>query len=359
MNCSYCVATSSINRKNDSSIDIEFALKGISDYFTDEDKHQIRFYSNGEPTCRMDIIKECHSYANSLIQQRKITNQSSNDLLSEIQTNCNFDEETACWLGENINYIWASIDGWPEIQKKYRPDIKNPSSATKIIRNVEQILRIKEEHKHDSFIGVRVTIVNETVSKQVELLKYFSDLGITEVCSEPCFLPVDSPSIKKKITLVDLRQYIINFVEAWHKAKEIGINYLNSFMVNFDEKVEYSCRTCLPTPHLTVDGFVSSCDLAFHGNTSMPELLFGKYNQKTKSIDYWQDAIENLRSRKCINISKCQNCSIKDYCGGGCLGRAFHETNDFYGVIDEYCWATRYLYNNIDLNDFRIKHLHP
>ena len=30
-------------------------------------------------------------------------------------------------------------------------------------------------------------------------------------------------------------------------------------------------------------------------------------------------------------LSKCQNCEIKYYCGGGCRAIAFNETGDLYG----------------------------
>ena len=344
MRCTYCAADSANHQTTTEKIDLEFARIGISDYFQDTSKHQIRYYSSGEPTQAMDVIKETWEYAHSIVGER---------LISELQTNCIFDKESADWIASHINIVWASIDGWPEVQNRYRPINTNQPSHYQAMQNA---LYIKEK----TFVGIRTTIVEETVEQQIELLEYFNKLGFKEVASEPVFLPVkngeknDSP-----ITCINLRSYIKNFVKAWYKAKELGMNYINSFMVNFDEKVEYACRSCLPTPHLTTDGYVSACDLGFYGNTPLQDLIYGKYDKENKIIQYFPEKMEKLRSRKCINIDSCKSCFVKENCGGGCLGRAYHETRDFYGVIPDYCWATRYLAANLPLDEIKIDKLHP
>ncbi len=360
MRCLYCVAAKSMSSAKNKVIDLDFAKKGIQDYFSDDIHHQIRFYSNGEPTCEMGIIKECLSYGQKLIDERKRNKIPTKELISEIQTNCIFDEDTVEWIAQNINYVWVSIDGWPEIQNKYRKIKDGKNSSDIVIKNIKKMLAIKNEiTNRDSFVGVRVTIVEETVDKQIELIRYFHGLGITEICSEPCFKPVDHKNRNKEITLVNLKKYIYNFVEAWRVAQDIGVTYMNSFMVNFDESVTYACRTCLPTPHLTVDGYVSACDLGFHGDTLLKDLIYGEYNPEKKEIEYWSNNKKKLQSRNCQNIPACHGCEIAKYCGGGCLGRSYHETGDFYGVIDDYCWATKFLAHNLDRNKITFKHLHP
>jgi len=353
MQCSYCVASKS-RAGVVSDIDLEFAKAGIRDYFEDGRKHQIRFYSNGEPTCALDIIKECCLYAYSLIKQRN----NNDKLISEIQTNCYFNDDTARWIGENINYVWASIDGWPELNDECRKSTKDPRASYKIIDAIKLIKSIKEE-KEDSFIGVRITATNYNVDKQVELVQYFNNLGIKDICIEPCFMPVDFIRTEKSITLIDIKKYAEGFIKAWEEAQKLGVKLINSFIVNFDEKVEYACRACLPTPHLTVDGYVSSCDLGFSGETLLKDLIYGEYNKQSGLIEYSKEAIDKLRKRKCEFMQSCNNCEIKAYCGGGCLGRSYHETDDFFGTIPDYCWLIKYFYKSIFQNDFNIEHLHP
>jgi radical SAM protein with 4Fe4S-binding SPASM domain len=327
MRCKYCAAHSSAFQTATQKISIPFAQRGISDYFADGEKHQIRYYSGGEPTRAMDVIAETWDFAHSIVGNR---------LVSEIQTNCCFSADTADWLAEHMTYIWASIDGWPEVQNANRPLNNNKPSSELVMRNASSM-------RERTFVGVRMTIVPETVNRQVDLVEYF----------------VRQNSVASHITQVDLVDYIKDFVKAWYVAEKLGATYINSFMVNFDEQVEYACRACLPTPHLTTDGFVSACDLGFYGNTPLKDLIYGQYDPASDRIKYDPVAVAKLRSRKCVNMSACITCDIKKYCGGGCLGRAYHETRDFYGVIPEYCWATRYLAEHLPMDRIKIPHLHP
>lgn len=345
MRCVYCAANSAAYQDSPEKISIAFAKRGISDYFSDGQKHQIRYYSSGEPTEAMDVIAETWTYAHSLVGNR---------LVSEMQTNCCFDQNALDWIGEHISIVWASIDGWSEVQNKNRPLRDGLPSSDIALKNALQL-------REKTFVGIRITIVPETVDKQIELIEYFYDLGFRHISSEPVFLPVrnNGKTVDGPITRVDLKAYIKNYVDAWFAAQKMGVSYINSFMVNLDERVEYACRSCLPTPHLTTDGFVSCCDLGFYGETPLVDLIYGQYNPQEDRIIYFPEKIKKLRTRKCENMKSCSKCFAKENCGGGCLGRAYHETRDFYGVISEYCWATRYLALKLPVNNLAIPYLHP
>jgi len=345
LRCQYCAAHSSEHQDNIQKIDLGFAKRGISDFF-ENGGHQIRYYSGGEPTKAMDILKETWKYAKSLLVDK------DKELISEIQTNCYFDSDTADWIRNNINLVWVSIDGWKDINDKYRPAADGKGSYDVAINNA---LYIKEK----TFVGIRFTVVPETVDKQIDILKHFINLGFNYFCSEPVFTPVKKDSGAGKITGVDIKMYTEEFVKAWHFANENGVTYVNYFISNFDEKVDIACRTCLPAPHLTTDGYVSSCDIGYYGDTPLKDLIYGKYNREKDIIEYNEEAINKLRSRKCTNIPGCTECEVKDYCGGGCLGRAYHETRDFYGKIPEYCWAVKYLAQELPIGEISIPYLHP
>jgi len=240
MRCKYCAANAAVYQDKPEKINISFAKRGISDYFSDGLKHQIRYYSSGEPTEAMDIIEKTWEYAYSIVGNR---------LVSEMQTNCCFDRNALDWIGKHISIVWASIDGWPEVQNKNRPLQGGQPSSDIALRNALTLL-------DKTFVGIRITIVPETVDKQINLIEYFYDLGFRYISSEPVFLPVknNEKKVDGPITCVDLKTYIKNFLETWFVAEKMGVSYINSFMVNFDERVEYACRSCLPTPHLTTQG---------------------------------------------------------------------------------------------------------
>lgn len=217
MRCVYCAANSAVYQDKPEKINISFAKRGISDYFSDGLKHQVRYYSSGEPTQAMDVIEETWEHAYSLVGNR---------LVSEMQTNCYFDQNALDWIGNHILIVWASIDGWPEIQNKNRPLRDGQPSNDTALRNALQLLE-------KTFVGIRLTIVPETVDKQIELIEYFYDLGFRYITSEPVFLPVknDEKEMHGPITGVDLKAYIKNFVKAWHVADKMGMSYINSYLL--------------------------------------------------------------------------------------------------------------------------------
>lgn len=182
MRCVYCLANSKDHQNNPISINIDFAKKGIFDYFKENNAPKyIRFYSGGEPTQNMDIIKECYRYAQSIAGE---------ELISEIQTNGFFPEDTRDWIASNISIVWISIDGWEEIHNKYRPVPGDPNPFSTIIENASYI------NKH-TFVGIRSTIVPETVNQQVKIVNFFGDMGFDHISSEPLFAPVKEGLVKK------------------------------------------------------------------------------------------------------------------------------------------------------------------
>jgi len=77
-------------------------------------------------------------------------------------------------------------------------------------------------------------------------------------------------------------------------------------------------------------------------------------------IIYNDRKIEKIRSRRADNISACQDCPIKDFCAGGCIGEAINETGDFWGIKQNLCEATRFLAEALGTNYLeRFPYIHP
>lgn len=348
LRCTYCVAQSGIVAESQiQKIDLEFAKQGVLDFFKEHNAHQIRFYSSGEPTQAMGVIETMVAFGRELVGERLVT---------EIQTNGYFSEEIARWLGENISIIWLSIDGWPEINDQYRPARDNLKPTRQILHN----LRIMQER---TFVGVRATVVPETVRRQAELVEYFASLGVKQIYSEPVFEPLKisgEMQNRGKITLVNIMDYAYSFLDGWDHAQRLGVFYGNSFMVNFDEEVHICCRSCIPAPHLTTDGYVSACDLGYYGNTALKDLIYGKWDSNSKKIIYFPEKIMKLRSRNTETMARlgCRNCEVLAHCSGGCMGRAYHETGDMFGLLSDYCLLTKFLWEHLP-RGIKIEYLHP
>ena len=94
-------------------------------------------------------------------------------------------------------------------------------------------------------------------------------------------------------------------------------------------------------------------------NEHMNVLVYGKWNPKTKSIEYDERKIENIRKRNCEHMSHCENCIAKYHCGGYCLGEVTNETGDLYGQLPQKCEVVRYLFTHLSENQKKYKYSHP
>ena len=342
LSCIYCYTNKREHKHQ--TLSLEFAKAGIDDYFKTSYKKHLRFFGAGEPTTELDLIKEIKSYAQSL------TNE---EVTAEIQTNGCFSDETAKWLGENIDVIWISSDGTPEMQDYYRPTISGGQSSIIMEKNIKYLI---ENGK--GMTGIRTTITDQNVKEQIKNIDYFYNLGIRNIWVDPIFPAVGEEIIVERL---DMMEFAKEFLNAGKYATTLGIKYGSILTCNFDEKSEYSCRACLPVPHLTSDGYVSACDMALFGEdvNHMSPFIYGKWDEETKKIEYYQDKIDYLRSRKVDNISHCKQCSVKEYCCGYCLGEVMNETKDLFGHKKRVCGPIRYLYENMEEEQKHYTYTHP
>lgn len=351
LRCIYCMAASSQEQTKPLSIDIDFAKQGIKDaiegYPTGTKAKILRFFSPGEPTQNMACIKECISYARRL----------NPNIKTELQTNGLFkSEEDRNYIADNFDITWFSLDGPSEINGKNRPDEYGADRTAEIEANLRYIQR-------NTFVGVRATIVHETVDHQEMLVEYYKSLGIDYLYVNPVIEPVkkDITKYDGAVTHVDLNRFVDGFLMGYHRAKKLGMHYGCSLTFNFDEPTNVACRSCLPMPQCNPDGSVGSCDMALYINApnALQCFLYGRWDAQKRSIIYDISKIKYLRARNIENLPVCKHCEIKEYCAGGCAGRIAYETGDPYGIVPEYCDATKTLANYMRLNEQTVTYSHP
>lgn len=328
LRCDYCLTSSLQFQKNPLTIDMDFVKQGIKDYFAGNPARELRIYSVGESTTHIDTVKNVIDYARSISDSR---------VYVELQTNGYFSEETAEWVAKNIDYAWVSLDGTPEIHDVYRKTDKGKGSSEVVVRNIKYLADKIE-------VGIRSTTTDINIARQKELLDYSRSLGVMKVATKPVLNPVGTAKDKWSIDLMEYARY---FLEAWKYAQTIGIYYTCVFVFNFDQKTEYACRACFPTPHLTPDGYVSACDRAFLGDTPLQDLIYGKWAPDEHRIIYDIEKIERIRQRRPEVMEKCQACKARDYCAGNCMGTGYQETGNLFGIPDRYCEAILFLFENL------------
>ena len=344
--CEYCYLRDCHGRRE--SIDIEFAKRGLLDYFAHSSSRHIRFFAAGEPTLEMQKIQAIYRFAEEIAGEA---------LKSEIQTNGVFPSQVATWLAHKIDIIWLSWDGPPDIHDSARRTREGHATSPTIERNCQILL----EQGSDLLLGARATITNANLYRQIEMLDYFSFHGISAVFSDPVFSAVQDGGEETEKPNLD-EGFMITYAEEYLKARQhadkIGVFYGTILAVNFDEESELSCRSCLPSPHLTPDGYVTCCDMASGGDV-FPDLAYGKYDPLQGIIVYDERKLAQIRLRRARNLLECQGCSVLLHCAGACFGEGVNETGRLLGVKKDYCEAIQFLAKHLPINAGLYPYLHP
>lgn len=343
LRCIYCYNSKERAMLQEKSLSLEIAEAGIDEFFAKNKSRHIRFYGPGEPTMEFGLMCQIVEYAKG----------KDINVTVEIQTNGTFSSKVCEWVLDNVNIVWISFDGTPDIQDKQRPlGDKLDKSSTIIEKNVKWL--ISNRQSRNIMIGARVTMTDLNVNKQIEMVDYFNKLGIKYVWTDPIFpevkeKPVFEDKNRGEMYYIDLNAYMKNFIEAHRYAKNKGLFY-NSFLTcNFDGETKIHCRTCTPVPHLTPDGYVSACDLVVYGENAyhMDCFIYGKWDEQNKKFIYFDNKIKTLQNRNVENMPHCKNCIAKLHCGGYCLGEVQNETGRLNGQKPDTCKVIRTLYKEL------------
>lgn len=361
IDCTYCYPGN--YKYGNMEIDMDFARRGIHDFLIEEKLgplDRIRYFGIGEPTTKFTLMKQIQEYI-----YQNVVNEKGHHIYSEIQTNGVFSETVAHWIGENLDTICISCDGFPQIHDKQRP-FKNGKPTSAIIERNVGILR-----QYDIDVGMRATItsLSQDVDTQKTIIDYAQDVGYQYLYFHPMIPEQGTDKFHNDDTPynIDPLGFSTNYVEAWKYAREKKDIFVgNHFTINFDEKAPIYCRANLPSPQLTLDKYVSCCDEALYGDPKyggdrFKKLIIGKYNKENNEIELFPDRIADIRHFRCVhNMDGCKDCEIAENCAGGCLGEALFSTGDpFKKLSDGYCEAIKYLARHIPMNQGEFRYRHP
>ena len=355
LRCIYCYNREERAQENIQTLSLEVAKAGVDYYFSNNSSRHIRFYGPGEPTQAFPLMKGIVEYARSL---------AGDALSTELQTNGCFNEKVRAWLLDNLNIIWVSFDGEPDVQNFNRPCANGAPSAPIIENNVRWLIKNKGER--NLMVGARVTITNANIHRQREIIDYFHALGIQYVWCDPLFpavgdVPVCDDPEKLASYDFDMNLYADTYLDAYTYSKEVGIFYGSFLTCNFDGVCNRHCRACTPAPHFTTDGYISACDLVTFGKSPkhMECFVYGQWNNETKQFDIDAEKVNNLQSRTIENMPHCMHCDVREHCGGYCLGEVQNETGQLTGQKPNTCKAIRKIAKSIGFINERYPYLHP
>ncbi len=355
LRCIYCYNQEERINLVEQTLPIEIAKAGVDYFFRTSQSRHIRFYGPGEPTQAFIIMKEIVEYAKE---------QGGKTVTTELQTNGCFGENVCSWISNNIDIVWVSFDGEPEIQNKNRPCANGKPSAPIIEKNVKWLLKNKSDH--NIMVGARVTITNENVQRQRQIIDYFSSIGIKHIWTDPIFptvgnIPVCNDYEKLSQYNFDMDLYADTYIDAFFYAKEKNVFYGSFLTCNFDGTCNKHCRACTPVPHFTTDGYISACDLVTFGKTPkhMDCFVYGKWDDTKKTFIIDENKVNALRHRTINNMPHCAKCEVREHCGGYCLGEVQNETGTLLGQKINTCKAIRKIAQKIGYPEKPYPYFHP
>jgi len=355
LNCIYCYNIEEREALAEYTLPFDVARAGIDWWFATTTNRHVRFYGPGEPTREWRLMSQIVEYAR----------QASDGVTVEIQTNGVFGPKPRSWMLDNINVMWLSFDGPPDIQNHNRPVGGIHPSAPIIEKNVVWLVASKRDR--DLMVGARITITDDNSDRQVEMVDYFYGLGIRHVWTNPLFfcvggVPVYRDPEKLAKYHFDMNTYLDHYISAYQYAKRKGMFWGSFLAVNFDGRSPFHCRACIPAPHLTPDGYVSACDMVVLGRDAhhMDCFIYGRWNQERRKFDFDEEKIAALRGRSTDSpsLAHCQQCVARYHCGGYCLGEVVNETGRLNGVPKN-CAAVRRLIQEVGVLSEQYPYLHP
>ncbi len=354
LRCVYCYNCRERNELDEKSLPLKIAKAGLDEFFANNKSRHIRFYGPGEPTQEFKLMREITDYARQ---------KGGGNVIAELQTNGAFSPMIREWILNNLNIVWVSFDGPPDIQNKQRPFPNSKPSSPIIEENIRWLYNNKGNR--NLMVGARVTMTSLNIHRQIEMVDYFEGLGIKYIWTDPEFPAVDKIPVcddKEKLEQYKFNMdlYVTHFIEAHKYAKEKNVFYGSFLTCNFDGETKTHCRACTPVPHLTPDGYVSACDLVVLGRNSnhMSGFIYGKWDEQKKQFEYYPERLKAMQNRTTDNIPHCKNCIAKSYCGGYCLGEVMNETGILNGQKPIACKAIRTLFKELGTSE-KFDYLHP
>jgi len=202
LRCIYCYNSKERRSKQEQTLSFDFAKVGIDYFFSHNPSRHIRFYGPGEPTREFRLMKQITEYAYSIAGEA---------VTVEVQTNGVFGSDVREWVADVVNVIWFSFDGPPDIQDFNRPvgDRLRPSSGS-----IEKNVKYLAKHCKDGNVrGVRVTMSDKNINRQIQMIDYFAGLGVKYIWTDPFFPAVDERPFcddpaKQKDYYFDMDSYI-------------------------------------------------------------------------------------------------------------------------------------------------------
>ena len=149
---------------------------------------------------------------------------------------------------------------------------------------------------------------------------------------------VAPPGVEQYLCLVDKYNHDAHFRDLYAKIGTVAVlEWLKSAAVRQD------CCTLIENPYLTPAGRLYPCLMCHADEYSVTEVFEkGLVAAFEEGSSLWS-SLQRISCRRCDEIIECQDCPLKPFCAGGCMGRALGSSGKLLAA-DDRCEVRRAVY---------------
>lgn len=338
LRCIYCYADSGTTSKYLSAQVAKAALDFVFRNAKDKNVSQVQvgFLGGGEPFLAWNLVKEILSYSRIQAERLGVSTYFTG------VTNGVLSKEQIRWISQNFQYLNISLDGMKAIHDQHRPTKNYKGSFDTVINTVKFLNDARFKY------SIRSTISSISVHHMIAMVEFFSrELGASKIHFEPLFA---CGRCRTTFELTpDPKLFTDNFKKCLDVVKATDTELFCS-AVRLDTLTSKFCGALDENFYITPDGYVTSCTEVSSIEEPLANLFFiGKYDDQSRSFDFWNDKRKFLSSRTVLNMGNCNKCIAKWHCAGGCPVKAAYQGDIFDATQLANCTIAR------DLTEYYIR----
>jgi radical SAM protein with 4Fe4S-binding SPASM domain len=278
---------------------------------------KVLFGGNGEPFVAWPLMVQCTTHIRELARQHGLDCQIS------CVTNGYLTPKLAAWAAENIDELYISLDGPPDIHDIQRPTRGNRGSFSRVVEAIREI-----DRTHGSY-GLRATITSLNAARMDELADFvignFPRAKFLQI--DPLFPCHRSREAGWEPPRVE--DFVVGFLKIQPRFDRAGLELLYT---GFDltHVSPYHCNVAGIKPAITPEGLVTHCpEVATLEDERSSVFIYGRYDVKKAQFDYDWGRLRRLMAHNLRLIAYCTHCMARWQCGGECASK-----NMLVGSID-------------------------
>lgn len=296
-------------------------------------------FQGGEPTMAgLDFFRKA-------VQYQKQYNTKKVRITNAIQTNgyC-MDEEWASFFHENEFLVGLSMDGYPALHDKYRPDASGKGTSGR----VEKAVKLFNKHKVE--YNILQVITAEAARQPEKIYKYYKQKHFQYLQFIPCLDPYDAEWGSQPYSLKPegWEYFHKGLFDCWYRdfmdGNYISIRYFDNLVHMLMGHGAEACPLrgrCSNQWVVEGDGSLYPCDFYVVDRWKIGNIYEQDFAEMADS-----EVIKEFIEQSLDKDAACSQCRWYGLCRGGCR-RERDSYHDAAGSANHYCTAYRNFFEYI------------